>query len=445
MNRPIRHDETNTLFEERTMKRMKTLALAALLLPLGAALAQDAESVYRDGRSALNRRNFEEAVELFTTLRREYPQSAYVSDSLYWEAFALERDGDLEGAVEAIDRLLENFPQASMLDDAQALRVQVCSDLARRGDDECAQAVAATVRNTGELDEATRMAAVNALINMRADRAVPIATQVAGNRGHSAGVRRQALFVLADKAEEAGYADQVRETLRSIALDESDDAQVRRQAVFWLSEVPGPETLEILAGIVEQARDAELRDRAIFAIAQLETPESMALLQQYALDESLGSEQRRRAIFWIASEGESAAMDFLKDLYTRLDDDDLRQQVLFALKEAGEQDAVAWLLERARDTAEPVDIRKRALFWAADAGLTTAQLDALYMDFSERELREHLIWLISENDDAAAVDSLLNIARTDPDVDMRTKAVFWLGESDSPRAADFLLELLQAP
>jgi len=424
------------------MKPLKTLITMLALAPMTCALAQDAESLYRDGRRALNQRDFQDAAAAFQRLRDEYPESPYVGDSLYWHAFALERDGDLAEAVDLIDTLLETDPQAPIADDARALRVQVCSDLAQRGDDDCAAMVSATVRNTDELGEATRRAAVNALINMPAERAFPIASQVATNRSLSTGVRRQALFVLTDKAEEAGREADAREMLRTIALDETDDSEVRAQAVFWLSEIPGEETLAILSGIVRQASDSELADRAIFAIAQLGDATAMALLQQYALDASLDTEQRKRAIFWIANEGEAQAMPFLQELYSSLTDDELRQQVLFAVAEAGERNAVDWLLQRARDAGEPVEVRKRALFWAADAGMPTADLNALYASFDDPQLREHLIWLIADNGDDESVESLLDIATNDPDVAMRTKAVFWLGESDDPRATQFLLEVL---
>lgn len=444
MNRDSEHDavQLTNINQEVVMKLIRTAFTILALTPLAVAWAQDADSLYRDGRRALNRGNFDAAIVAFRSLREEYPDSDYVGDSYYWQAFALERNGDLEQVVDLVDRLLEEYPQAEIADDARALRVQVCSALAQRGDTACAEVVSATVRNTNGLDETTRRAAVNALINMPAERAIPIASQVATNRTLSTGVRRQALFVLADKAEEADQESTVRELLRTIALDDTDDSEVRAQAVFWLSEIPGDETLAILSGIVEQSSDSRLRERAIFAIAQIEQPAAMALLQQYALDESLDTEQRKRAIFWIANEGEAQAIPFLQDLYVNLTDSELRQQVLFAVSEAGESDAIDWLLQRARDTGETLEVRKRALFWAADVGMSTSDLNTLYADFEDPELREHLIWLIAENGGDDSVDSLLNIANSDPDVAMRTKAIFWLGESDDPRATEYLLELL---
>ena len=46
------------------------------------------------------------------------------------------------------------------------------------------------------------------------------------------------------------------------------------------------------------------------------------------------------------------------------------------------------------------------------------------------------------NDSPASLDLLLEIARSDPDPEMREKAVFWIGDSDDPRAEAFLLDVL---
>jgi hypothetical protein len=43
------------------------------------------------------------------------------------------------------------------------------------------------------------------------------------------------------------------------------------------------------------------------------------------------------------------------------------------------------------------------------------------------------------------VDKLLDIARRDPDAQMRKKALFWLGQSEDPRAAKALQDIIEQP
>jgi HEAT repeat protein len=421
------------------MRFSRTIIVVLVLLAAGPVQAQDGEDGYRDARRALNRQRFDEAIAAFQALRSDYPDSQYAADSYYWEAFALERNGNPERAVQVLDTLLREHRNASTVEDARALRIRICSELAQRGDGECAATISSIMRDPAQLDDATRMAAVKALITMRADRAVPIATQLLENRNQAVAVRKQALFVVADKAVEA----QAREVLLNVALDQTDDPDVRAQAVFWLSEVPGEETLRALSGLLDGPADHELKNRAIFAISQHESPQAMSLLREFAENDDLDIGLRKQAIFWIGDRGEQQALPFLEQLYANLTDSALKQQVLFAVSETDADDSTDWLVSRARDEAEPIEVRKQALFWAADSGLPSSELVSLYQSFSERPLREHLIWLMADHDDEGALDSLLEIARNDPDPDLRAKAVFWLGDSDDPRAAEYLIELLR--
>ena len=424
---------------------MILLALAAAASALGPAYAQSDEDSYREARRALNRQEFDEAIAALQQLRRDYPASRYVGDSYYWEAFALERNGNPERALEVLDTLLREHPDAESLDDARALRIQVCSELARRGDGNCAEQLSSTVRDPDQIDAVIRSAAVNALINMRPDRAVPIATQLLANRNQPIAVRRQALFILADKAEDAEVAAQVRETLLATALDASEHLEVRTQAAFWLSEVEGEESLDALARLLDAGGPNELMNSALFAVSEHESPRASDMLRAFAQNDAADVELRKRAIFWIgerAEDGEEEALSFLMDLYGRVTNPEIKRQVLFAVAETEAPGSQSWLLERANDQDAPLEVRKQALFWASEAGVPIDDLGSLYRTTSEPELRQHLIWLISEHDNPASLDLLLEIARSDPDPEMREKAVFWIGDSDDPRAEAFLLDLL---
>ena len=41
------------------------------------------------------------------------------------------------------------------------------------------------------------------------------------------------------------------------------------------------------------------------------------------------------------------------------------------------------------------------------------------------------------------VTALLQVARTTDDPDLKRHAIFWLGQSEDPRALDFLVEVLE--
>jgi hypothetical protein len=57
-------------------------------------------------------------------------------------------------------------------------------------------------------------------------------------------------------------------------------------------------------------------------------------------------------------------------------------------------------------------------------------------------MREQLIFVYSQRREDAALDKLFSIGKTDPDRDLRKKAIFWIGQSRSPRATQYLRELI---
>ena len=83
------------------------------------------------------------------------------------------------------------------------------------------------------------------------------------------------------------------------------------------------------------------------------------------------------------------------------------------------------------------------MFWAGNnRAATVTEIAGLYDRVAGREMKEQIIFVLSQNRAEAAVDKLMDIARRDSDRDLRSKAVFWLGQSRDPRVLKFLEELI---
>ena len=409
-------------------------------------LAQDpADSLYRAARSALNRGEHAAAARDFQRIRERFPSSGYVGDSYYYQAFALSRGSDESGlrqAIQLLDTQARSHADAATRRDAEALRVRVRASLAARGDAGAAQQIRETVGQTpcGGPEQETRMMALGALLNMDSERALPILREVLSSRDEcSVELRRRAVFLVAQQ-DDPGTVD----ILLDLAHRNPDpDLEVRRQAVFWLSEVDGEESLEALEAILETSGDAEIQERAIFALSQHDSPRAATLLGEYARRTNAPDHLRERAIFWIGeTEGGGPA---IRSLYPTLGSDALKEQALFAASQAVDDDPAMreWLLERARDRGESLEVRKKAIFWAGESGMSSAELRSLYDSADETEIREQLIFALSESDDDGAVEALIGIAREETDPELRKRAIFWLGQHDDPRAAEYLLELVR--
>ena len=86
------------------------------------------------------------------------------------------------------------------------------------------------------------------------------------------------------------------------------------------------------------------------------------------------------------------------------------------------------------------------MFWYAqnERFADLAGLKALYDGMDDPEVKSSIIFALSQrSDDPAAVDMMLDIARTEDDPEVQESLLFHLGQSDDPRIVDFLLEIIR--
>jgi hypothetical protein len=103
------------------------------------------------------------------------------------------------------------------------------------------------------------------------------------------------------------------------------------------------------------------------------------------------------------------------------------------------------MLRIARDENIRRDTRKQSVFWLGQAAgdVATEGLSELAEDEDEdREVRESAVFALSQLGDDEGVPALIRIARSNKDPKIRRTALFWLGQSDDPRALDLFEELL---
>lgn len=239
-------------------------------------------------------------------------------------------------------------------------------------------------------------------------------------------------------------ADSVNVTrpLYDIARSESKDKDVRDQAVFWLSQQPDDAAVGLLENILRTARSEDIRDKAIFGLSQHRSGKGFPILREYAEDNRAPRDLRGKAIFWLGQRKGTERFDYLRGLYSRLDDRELKDKVIFAMSQQKDESSMKWLVDLASNSGEPLEMRKKALFWAGQTGNSVESLTSMYDRMRETEMKEQMIFVLSQRHERAAVDKLMSIARTDADRDMRKKAMFWLGQSKDPRVAAFLSDII---
>ena len=105
----------------------------------------------------------------------------------------------------------------------------------------------------------------------------------------------------------------------------------------------------------------------------------------------------------------------------------------------------AALLRLARDERRPRAVRQDAVFWVSQAAgeAATRGLSSL-VDERDADLavRERAVFALSQRPADEAVPALVRVARTNESPRLRQRAIFWLGQSNDPRALAYLEEVL---
>ena len=291
-----------------------------------------------------------------------------------------------------------------------------------------------------EADDDMKVAALNALQQMDEAKARPILRRVLARRDPgSACLRRKAVFLLSQQ-NEPGTEDVLLESVRT-----DPDPEVRSQAVFWLSQVGTERAVGALDSILRFSKDPEIQDKAVFALSQHDSPKAQQALRAYAERAEVPDAVKEKAIFWVGQNESPENAAFLRSLYGRLKSPELRKKVLFSLSQMGGEENCRWLLGTARDTTQGIEMRKQSLFWAGQCGVSLDELTKLYGNVGDQQMREQLIFVYSQRDEPQALDKLIDIAKHDPNPELRKRALFWLGQSDDGRAVQAPQDIIDQP
>ena len=160
--------------------------------------------------------------------------------------------------------------------------------------------------------------------------------------------------------------------------------QAGNRSVLWLDGVTPAASVELIARLAAQRGDSKGEEKADDEVAE-------------------------RALAGLAFHADPAAPLALVHLGREGGSEELRSQSLFWLAQTGDPQAARWIREAiARDPAH--------------------------------EVREQGVFALSQLDDGAP--QLLALLRESTDRDVKRQAIFWLGQSDDPRATAELERLL---
>ncbi|MDQ3805030.1 MAG: HEAT repeat domain-containing protein [Acidobacteriota bacterium] len=452
----------------------------------------------REGRDLLDGEEWAKAAAKFTQFVATYPKDKDVDVALYWLAYALKQQGQFREAADRLTRLLAEFPNSNWAEEATAMLTELApqtgdrrliDESLNRDDEEIrivalqslfqsnperAMAYVAEVLKPGsKASRSFKESAVSLLGSHGERQAVPLLLDIARHQPDGE-LRLVAIRRLADAGGEAVVEDLVklydaerdpevkesilrtfegvggpraRAKVLEVARNQSESTELRQTAVRVLGDREDGGALDDLVRIYETDTNREVKEQIINMLADIEDPRGFAKLVELARSTAGDSELRRHAVRRLGDRRGEAAVDELFKIYEAERDTEVKQEVLRALGNHESPRARARITEVARARGGDRELRRTAvrILVDDDEGRTAAAelLISLYDAETDAELKADILRALAETKQKSGLRKLLDVARRDPDVELRKRAVSLLGESDDPEAAKFLEELLR--
>jgi len=193
---------------------------------------------------------------------------------------------------------------------------------------------------------------------------------------------------------------------------EGDD-QAGPVGFLLLNSLASPRTGILSARLIDPEGSYEFKSIPLYWLGSLDAETSVAFLDKEF--ESGGEELQKSLIFIISQHNSPRAFDFLK------------------------KTALASSLD--------LEVRKDAVFWAGNSRdpRSLSLLKEVLSGSRSEELKEHAVFALTLTDRREAVEELIRIAKFDPDLEVRKKAVFWLGQKASKESVGTLKEVVDKP
>jgi HEAT repeat protein len=402
------------------------------------AQGDPADSLYRLGRRALDEKEYANAARLFDQIITRHPRSQYAPDALYWKGLALYRDGNLDGAVDALEAQAQRYPRATTRGDGASLLITVKGEQAKRGNATARRDVAAAANAGGGCqDMQIQTAALDALQRMDPDRVLPLLRKVLARRDEcSLPLRKNALFILAQR----GGADREKLLLELAKTDPSAD--IRSDAIFHLSAAKSDLAVDALEDVLLHTTDQSSRSNALFALAQNPIDRARKILRDFAVSDNAPTSLRNDAIFHLAQRHSEADVAWLREAYARIADAQVRENIMFHIASHPSAETDKWLVTVILDNKEKLEQRKNALFHLASHKSTADDLGTVYDGTTSVAVKKDIIFFLAQSPDPKALDKLIAIAKRDASTELRKEALFHVANSKDPRALKALEEIV---
>lgn len=380
--------------------------------------------LFREGRDFIEAQNWQKAAEKFNDFISAYPKDKDLDAALYWYGYALQKQGRAE-AKEPLIKLITKYPNSNWRNDAQGLLVLMGEKVAV---DQAIQ------RDNCEI----KILALQSLFQADEDRAISLVTEsLRANAGQCQGYQAAAVSMLGSHGGPKAVP-----ILLDVARTNSD-MRLRLTAIKRLGEQHNDQVADELIKIYDADRTKEIRTQVLRALIETRSQRGTAKVFEIA---RAGDDvaMRQSAIRYIGELKDTASLDELIRLYDSDKTREIRFQTIRALSGRDDARARTKLMEIARSGDTP-ELRIEAMRRLGDHGrITVDDLIQLYASEQDPQIKMGLLRVFADHDDPGAGSKLMQIARGNDAIELRTYAIRQLGNRDDEQTVGQLIAMYDA-
>ena len=368
------------------------------------------ENFYEQGQSAIERAQWQQAIERFTVLVDSKAPRA--DAALYWRAYSLDKLNRQPEALTSVAELLKGYPSSRWVADARALEIQV------------RQRAGQPVSPEVQADEELKLFAIQGLQHQDPEQAIPMLEKLLQGTS-SPRMKERVLFVLSQS-----NAARARQVMTTVARGGSNP-DLQMKAIQYIGMQGSQPNRQLLGEIYTSSTDVGVKRQILRAYMMAGDRERVLAAATSEKSPQLRAEAMRQL-------GMMGAGDEVWQLYQKETDAQVRGQIIQGLFMAGDS---THLLEVANNDASP-DLRRRAIQHLGMMGRerTGDAILNIYNRQTDVGVKEAVIDALFIQQNA---ETLVALARKETDRDLKRRIVAKLALMPSPVARDYMLELLK--
>ncbi len=374
------------------------------------------DTLYKSGTDALNENRWQQGLDTFTEIIKL--NGRRVDAAMYWKAYAQHKLNQAAAALETLGELNKKYPRSQWVNDARALEVEI------RGK----SGQGATVANQGNQpceDEELKLLAINSLMNMDPERALPLLEKVLST-GCSPKIKERALFVLSQNGSERGA-----QILGQIARG-SAGPELQIKAIRNLGINGNSANKAVLLDIYKTATDVRAKREVLNAFG-------ISGGKKELLDAAKGEKDpdlKKAAIRGLAVAG---GREELRQLYKDTTDAGMRIELVRSTIVSGDHEFLASIVQSDPDPAVKIEaVRTLGIAGGRGAG---ASLVNIYNTEKDRKVRDAALQGLFV---AGDTHSMVELAKKETDPEMKKAIIQKLSiMGHDKEVMDYLMQILE--